>query len=290
MKTLYMAVGLPASGKTTWAKAKMAEHPGCYKRVNKDDLRAMLDDGKWSRDNEKFVLAMSRALIDGALGHGKHCICDDTNLHPKHETALREIAKKRDASFEIVDFRDVPLETCLERDAHRQNYVGEAVIRRMHRDFLAVKPVPVAHDPALPDCVIVDIDGTVALMTGRSPYDYSRVSEDAPNEPVCALVRQQLLYHRKVIFVSGRKVECREVTVAWLNAEFGSTGMTVDERSLFMRADGDNRDDRIIKREIYEREIQGKYNVLFVLDDRRRVVEQWRQMGLTCLQVAEGEF
>ena len=83
MITLFMLKGLPASGKSTWAKAKMAEHPGSCKRVNKDDLRAMLDLGKWSQDNEKFVLSVSRSIVDGALGHGKHVIVDDTNLAPK---------------------------------------------------------------------------------------------------------------------------------------------------------------------------------------------------------------
>jgi hypothetical protein len=57
-----------------------------------------------------------------------------------------------------------------------------------------------------------------------------------------------------------------------------------------MRAEGDTRKDSIIKEEIYRAEIENKYNVLFVLDDRNQVVELWRRLGLTCLQVAEGNF
>ncbi len=282
MKTLYMTIGLPASGKTTWAKTKMAEHPGAYKRVNKDDLRAMLDDGKWSRDNEKFVLTMSRAMIDGALGHGKHVICDDTNLHPKHEAALRECAKKRDAAFEIVDFRHVSVDECIARDQKRQNYVGEKVIRDMHRQFLAPTVPTIAVNADLPYCVIVDIDGTVALMTGRGPFDWHSVHTDTPNEPVCHLVRG---IQDKVIFVSGRDAACRTATEQWLFNQNLISGC-----DLFMRPEGDMRDDRIVKEEIYRREIEGKYNVRYVIDDRAKVVRLWRSLGLPCFQVAEGEF
>lgn len=283
MITLYMTKGLPASGKTTWAKQMIAEHPGAYKRVNKDDLRAMLDVGKWSRDNEDFVLHTSRAIIDSALGRGKHVIVDDTNFAPKHEAALRECAKKRGAAFVVQDFTDVPLETCIERDRKRSNYVGEAVIRKMHTEYLA-KPVPqVEHDPALPLCIICDIDGTVALMNGRGPYEENKVDTDLPNRPIVDLVRQ-LAKDNIIVFVSGRHEAAREKTEKWL-ADNVLSGC-----ALFMRPDGDDRKDAIIKAEIYEREFRGKWNVLFTLDDRNRVVDGWRALGLTCLQVAPGDF
>lgn len=60
--------------------------------------------------------------------------------------------------------------------------------------------------------------------------------------------------------------------------------------SLFMRDIDDRRNDAIIKRELYEKHIRGKYNVLFVLDDRLRCVEMWRALGITCLQVNYGRF
>ena len=283
MKTLFMTKGLPASGKTTWALQKIAENPGAYKRVNKDDLRAMLDGGKWSGDNEKFVLSTSRAIVDSALGIGKHVIVDDTNFHPKHEWALRECAKKRGAAFEVVDFTHVPVDECIQRDLKRNNSVGEAVISKMYREYLAPKPPTVEIVAGLPNCVLCDIDGTLALMNGRGPYDYSKVWTDKPHAPVVSAVLA-LMERYVIVLVSGRKAECRQSTEAWLMEHIGFSG------PLFMRDDGDNRDDRIIKQEIYEREIKGKYNVAFVLDDRDRVVEKWRELGLTCFQVAPGDF
>jgi len=283
MKTLYMMIGLPASGKSTWAKQKIAENPGAYKRVNKDDLRAMIDCGKWSRDNEKFIVGVRDYIVSAALNGGKHVIVDDTNLAPKHEETLRQLAKKHGVEFEIVDFRDVSLEECIERDRKRQSYVGEKVIRDMYRQFIA-KPVTIpARNPDLPDCIIVDVDGTVALMNGRGPFEWSRVGEDLPNEPICAIV-EQLAKERDIIFVSGRDECCRAETYEWMRKVFGCSF------PLHMRPAGDMRDDRVVKEEIYLREIEGRYNVLCVIDDRKKVVDFWRSKGLTCLQVAEGEF
>ncbi|MFN5657022.1 MAG: AAA family ATPase, partial [Pseudanabaena sp.] len=56
MLTVYFTIGLPASGKSTWAKEKVNKSPNIIKRVNKDELRAMLDNSYFSKGNEKFVL------------------------------------------------------------------------------------------------------------------------------------------------------------------------------------------------------------------------------------------
>ena len=55
---LIMTRGLPASGKSTWAKEQVIASGGRTKRVNKDDLRAMIDNSVWSKQNEKNILAV----------------------------------------------------------------------------------------------------------------------------------------------------------------------------------------------------------------------------------------
>ena len=282
MKTLYMTIGLPASGKTTWAKQTMFEHPGAYKRVNKDDIRSMVDNGRWSRDAEKLVLKIRDSVIAMALADGKHVIVDDTNLAPKHKARLRELALIHGAAFEEVDFTGISVDECVERDRKRPNYVGERVIRDMWNQFLAPVAPKVLVNPSLPWCVIVDIDGTVALMNGRGPFDWHSVHTDTPNGPVCHLVRG---IQDKVVFVSGRDAVCRTATEQWLFDRDLIGGC-----DLFMRPEGDMRDDRLVKEEIYRQEIEGKYNVRYVLDDRDKVVRLWRSLGLTCFQVAEGNF
>lgn len=132
--------------------------------------------------------------------------------------------------------------------------------------------------------VVVDIDGTVALMNGRSPYDYSKVSTDVPNDPVVRLVRRLARDHQ-IVFMSGRKAVCYEDTISWLNQYVG-----VAYDGPYMRKHGDRRHDTIIKHELFTKHVEPRYNVEFVLEDRARVVQMWRESGLTCLQVAEGDF
>jgi hypothetical protein len=66
-------------------------------------------------------------------------------------------------------------------------------------------------------------------------------------------------------------------------------GIYFDE--IFMRPEGNNEKDSVIKKRLFEQHIRGKYYVDFVLDDRDQVVKMWRhELGLPCLQVAEGNF
>ena len=53
---------------------------------------------------------------------------------------------------------------------------------------------------------------------------------------------------------------------------------------------GNRLDDKIVKECLYRTHVEPRFNVKFVLDDRNRVVDMWRSLGLKCLQVAEGNF
>ena len=141
---------------------------------------------------------------------------------------------------------------------------------------------------------LCDIDGTLALRGDRSPYDWSRVGEDAPNKAVITVARA-LAARSSLIFMSGRMEQCREQTRMWLHTYLcerkGAGIVELCRYPLLMRKDGDNRPDQIIKRELYERHVVGLFEVEGVLDDRDRVVKMWREeLGLTCLQVAPGNF
>ena len=281
MLTVYFTIGLPASGKSTWAKNKVDQSPNSIKRVNKDELRAMLDNSYFSKGNEKFVLNIQDMIIKEALENGKHVIVDNTHLAPKHETRIRELIKGL-AVLEIVDFRHVSLETCIDRDLKRFNSVGEKVIRDMYNQFIAPPraPKPI-YNPDLPDAVLCDLDGTIALIGDRSPYDAAKCELDLVNEPVRSILQNS---GKAIVFVSGREDKFKPQTLAWL----AKHNITFD--GLYMRQSGDSRKDSIVKREIYDEFILNKYNVAFVLDDRDQVVRVWRDLGLTCLQVDYGDF
>lgn len=283
---LTITKGLPASGKTTWAKKQNAH------RINKDDLRAMLNNGVWSKHNEKHILEVRDMLAKHFLMTDHDVIIDDTNLHPKHEQNLRTLVDDLNdqgfnITFHVKDFTDVPLDVCLERDKKREKPVGRKVIKRMHRQFFKEDPKPLdikIFDPALPYCVIFDLDGTLATIGDRSPYNGQECLVDYVNTSVRELYWKMTAGDTKAIIFSGRNGESEPETREWLRLN----DIKFDE--LHMREIGDQRKDSIIKEEMFDKYIRDKYNVIMVVDDRDQVVDMWRKLGLTCLQVNEGDF
>lgn len=288
MRKLIMTKGLPGSGKTTWAREFLNKNGGSDRWVIicKDDLREMLYAGyKYTKTSEKLIIDARNALITSAWCAGRNVIVADTGFNKIHEQALRQMCEVIGAEFEIKNFTYVPVEECVKRDLLRQKSVGKDVIMNMYDQYLRPKLPVITHDPKKPNAVIFDIDGTLALMTsGRKPYDWKRVGEDSVNESIKAVFDLWKTTNNYIIVVSGRDSVCREETTNWLL----SNGINYDY--LFMRPEGDSRKDTIIKQEIYENQIKPLFNVLQVYDDRDCVVKMWRSLGLTCLQVAPGDF
>lgn len=294
MKRVVILKGLQGAGKSTWAKEQLEKYPGTYKRISKDDLRLMLDNGKHSSGREDFILRARDFLILETLSNGQNVLVDDTNLNPIHEERIRELVTawnqekaaegKRERAEVEVKFFDVPLEECIERDKTRPNPVGEAVIRDTYNKYLKKEPLKVQRNPDFSAVIICDIDGTLALHNGRDPYDFEKCESDLLNDTIRLILSKFINDYTYLILVSGREDKYREHTMRWLKLADIRPG------ALYMRKTGDMRQDTIIKKEIYDEYIKNKYNVLFVLDDRDRVVKMWREQGLVCLQVAEGNF
>ncbi len=282
---LLMLKGLPASGKSTYAKDLVRTQK--YKRVNKDDLRAMIDDSVFGgKPYEKFITKIEDFIICDALEKGLSVVVDDTNLHPRNERRLKEFAEKYHAEFEICFF-DATVEECIKRDAKRQKPVGGKVIMHMYTSFLKPKEVycqSIKYNPDLKWAIICDIDGTLAKMHNRSPYEWSKVGEDHVNHPIKDIINTYSGNRFEIIVVSGRDGICAFETQQWLD----NNSICYDK--IHMRPVGNQEKDSIIKERIYSEHIKDKYNVLFVLDDRNQVVDMWRSLGLTCLQVAPGDF
>lgn len=280
MKVLLLR-GLPASGKSTYAKELVSKDHN-WVRVNKDDLRAMMNGGVFSRKLEEQIVITERELVENALKIGKNVVVDDTNFNLAHERYFSQLARYYKAEFE-VKFFDTTLEECIKRDNKRSNGVGEAVIYKMYDQYLKPQPAAYEHNKKLRTAILCDIDGTLAHMIDRSPYDWGRIDTDEV-DPTIKNLLDVLKDKYFIILVSGRDEVCRERTEKWLRENDVPYGM------LLMRPEGDIRKDSIIKREIFETHIRPYYNVEFVLDDRNQVVEMWRSLGLKCLQVAEGDF
>lgn len=309
MAKLLITRALPGAGKTWFARNWVAEDPRTRTRVNRDDIGEQLHGQRFYsnkelfQDTEKAITIAQHAAIEQLLRRGWDVICDDTNLARRTARDLRAIALRCGAEFEIKDMLDVPLETVYAQNEKRRGtpaYVERHVYDRMISRHTGRNAYEVPLDPepsngayvepyvpvpGTPDAIMIDIDGTVALMQGRSPFDETRVHEDLPNEAVIRVVRAMVAAGNKAIFCSGRTDGCYDATKKWIEEHVG-----VPYEALLMRKSGDTRKDSIVKVEIFDEHIRNFYNIVAVFDDRAQVVAAWRALGLPVFAVAEGDF
>ena len=325
MQKIFLPVGIPGSGKSTWAKAEIAKDPNEWCRINNDDIRAMLNGSVYSPDYEKLITETRNFLIREGLKRGKNLIIDNLNISRRHFDDVCKIAKSVNGNFQVIEKPFyVELDEAIARDAKREGkaQVGEVVIKKwfkesggkQHKFYKARTEIIAtqtwdaptvdapAHIEGLPEAVICDLDGTLALMNGRSPYDASTCDKDLPNHPVIKTLIAHYRAGREIIFCSGREDKYRDPTIRFIEQHVKSDNLAFTQDpmetssmqpvpyKLYMRKSDDFRKDAIIKEEIYKTHIEGKYNVLLVLDDRNQVVDFWRSKGLVCFQVAPGNF
>lgn len=291
--------GVPASGKSTWAKNYIKEHPDTV-IVSRDAIREGTGT-YWNPDHEQYITEMEEYAIRQAWKNYLDVIIDATNLNPKTILKWNALAKELDCEIEFKLF-EITYEEALKRDEQRKKdggrAVGKDVIRRFFKNYFPeqlsklVDDRPIAQpNHLLPDIVVCDIDGTVALRNGRSPYDLSKVSEDTFDPRMARVLRHFMETGVKVLFVSGREgtEQCMRDTKQWIRDNIGIIGAG-DKWDIIFRTEGDHRNDAIVKEEIYDQYIKDKYNVAAVFDDRDRVVKMWRDKGLLCCQVYYGDF
>ena len=289
MQKIILCKGLPGSGKSYFAKA-LCEKDSSFVRINRDDLRNMR--GKyWQPKQEYLITDWEESLLHSALLNKLNVILDDTNLNPKifnHWMNFISSFKQEnsvDIEVEIADFTGVSLKVCIERDLTRPKSVGEKVIRRMYNRYILNKGEVYVQNPELSHAIICDLDGTLCLFGKENSYDRD-FSDDKINVAVQSILKSHLDTSHKIIFFSGRNDKYKNQTIEWLENNLRVTFYF----ELHMRKDGDNRDDVIVKKEMFNEHIRDKYYVDFVLDDRSKVVDMWRSLGLTVLQCAEGNY
>lgn len=135
MSKLIITRGLPASGKSTWAKQWVLEDPEHRVRINQDDIRLML--GKyWVPSREKLVQEIQFDAIIEALSREFDVVIDNTNLNNKVLDQFNRLIKTfEDYEIEYKDFFDTPLSVCIERDKNRDLQVTEKVIRSFYNNY-----------------------------------------------------------------------------------------------------------------------------------------------------------
>jgi hypothetical protein len=267
-------------------------------------LRKELFNSWWTgkQEDEASVTKEQHKRVKGLLALGYTVVVSDTNLPDKSIKTWMEIAHHAGADFAVQDFRHVPLEVVLQRNSRFEREAAgkrldQAIIRDKWERFIKgrdlsktvewtpkpetgiepyVQPEYVWNDAA----VIVDIDNTLAIMGDRSPYDGEKVHIDTLNEDVATAVDNYRDNSYKVYIVSGRDSKYREVTERWLASK------NVKYDMLLMRPEGDNREDSIIKYELFNQHIRPLGELIVgVYDDRHRVLRMWRKLGLTTFHV-----
>ena len=317
---LLILSGLPASGKSTYAKEWLSEDADARICINWDEARIARYGENW-KFNRKEENEMKRASYDTAriaLNKGFSVIIDNTNLTPKARDTWRAIGQN--SSAEVIEHEiDTPVLECVRRDRNRvgRSRVGRAVIERMalfngfidwqdyKGQFIVCDIDGTLSDPShrlhwvkdqdytcKPDCKATELQrlkGGCQVCGSKPPHKdrdkfHEEVTKDTLKEPIARLLGhfRSLGYH--IIICSGRWLDkgCGIKTEDWLERH----GIQYDH--LFMRNGGDSRPDWEIKQEILE--LLPKDRIAYVLDDRDQVVNMWRRNGLTCLQVSEGKF
>ena len=148
----------------------------------------------------------------------------------------------------------------------------------------------------LPNMIAVfDLDGTLSLAEHRlhlvkgKKKNYRKFfaasKDDLPFHPIIKIARSLHQSGVTIMIFTGRSDEVREDTEEWLEKHLGVPHV------LVMRQQNDFTPDHHLKRSwLNDPGLINKDEILCVFDDRARVVEMWRSEGLTCLQVAPGDF
>ena len=141
MNKLIICRGIPASGKTFWAKQWVLKDPEHRVRINQDDIRLML--GKyWIPSREELVQHIQKEALIEALDRGYDIVVDNTNLNKKVLDFYRALVIDHgNHAIEYKDFFDTPLSVCIERDKNRDVQVSEKIIRNFYNNYKDIYPL-----------------------------------------------------------------------------------------------------------------------------------------------------
>lgn len=274
----FITVGVSASGKTTWAN-ELIRHG--WRDINRDWIRFNLvkpganwSNYKFNKANENAVTEIQGKMIMESWTAGENIIISDTNLNAGTRQGL--INKLEDIGYE-VELKTFPItfELAIKRDNLRANGVGQEVIYRQFQNWNDYNGrITYVPDESLPKAIIVDVDGTIAQMNGRGPFEWHRVGEDFPRWLIIDMVINYERQGYEVIVVSGRSDECKTETEEWLERHM------IPYTELHMRKEGDFRRDSAVKEEILWTHLAHKYNIVAAIDDRPMMIRTWYELRI----------
>ncbi|BAV39374.1 Pnk [Tenacibaculum phage pT24] len=322
---IYAMVGLPATGKSTYARQlrlKLEKEGKNAVIVSRDALRKQLygyDDSNLSlyylNDSQEMFKRMKRIsefednMIYDALSRGYKVILDSSHLEYKNIKKLKYWNVPVELVIIEVDKKN--FKTIKGLDDNREKGIGEDKLKRLFdrynftRQKLKDEPfdfTPIekpSYDVMKDNCIIFDLDGTLAHNNcGRRFNDMTRTGEDSYHNDICSILElisrgrndntyKTMLNRQKnprIIFCSGRSEQAKEDTLNWISKIYN-----VHTSDLYMREDGDKREDWKVKQEMWAK-LEENYNIIAMFDDRSQVVRRARALGYRVLQVSQNNF
>jgi predicted kinase len=289
---LIITCGVSGSGKSTYARE--INQKDFFFEINRDQWRFDLfcnGEKDWSKykftqKREDLVTKKCEEEWSSCVAHKLDVIVSNTNLTPS--TLNGWIEKGKAAGYEVeVKYFPITLEEAFKRNEKRGALaVPREVLIQQWKKWLEItnfrRYTPYEYGDT-PKAVVCDIDGTVAKMSGRSPYEWNRVGEDTPRREIIHLVESIVTSADcHLIFVSGRDGVCFNETYSWLEEYIYMPF------ELIMRAKDDQRPDTVVKEEIFWNKIAPHYDVLYWFDDRPAVVRRMKDIGLNVIDVSSG--
>ena len=250
----------------------------------------------WIPERESFITTIRNNFIHLAMINKKDIVIDDMNLNSKTIAHYEKVVNEHNTycdnkyTIEYKQFFDVSVEECIRRDSFRDNPVGEQIIRSTYkkyalyiRDCQNTKILDKMKEinPDKPNCVLVDLDGTLTYSLIRPWYGKEaavQMINDKPNIGLVTLL-QSLPENVSIIIMSGRsKGDEANTSLAWLSK------YNIKYDQAIFRKEGDYRKGEIIKLENYNTYIKDNYNVLAVFEDDDKCVKMYKDLGLNVLK------
>ena len=297
MHKIILTQGIQGSGKTTYAKQWVEKDPVNRVRWNNDDCRKMCGP-YWIPERENFISEIREKFILNAMKMGKDIVVDDMNLNPKTIEHYNMViihyndSKKPEDQYvlEFKNFFSTSVEECIRRDSLRPNPIGEKVIKDTFNKYkyymrdlnnAEILYNRIELDKSLPNCIIVDLDNTLAYAFKRPWFGVEAASQmvlDKVNEQLKTILNS-FNSNIEIIIMSGRAVgDEAKSSLAWLIQN------GIHYNDAYFRNENDYRAGEVIKLENYNNYIKGKYNVLAAIDDDPKCVEMYQEQGIFVLQ------
>jgi adenylate kinase family enzyme len=311
--SLMVLIGPAGSGKTTFAKEYIQKNPG-WVRVSRDDLRKQVlgerDFGSYFKENnlqlEKHITSLQMEQIRYWLMQDFNVLIDNPHLKIDYLFAYQHFFGHM-ADILFVPMRDIDSATCKTRIINREgSQVDVSYVDRHFENFQRVlleaadvidKPIYRRNDKRFKfsqlqkttskDCIIVDIDGSIANSGWRKRNEGEKMTLDKPITQLHFLLNQikgKDPSKFTVVYLTGRDEKWRDQTIQWLKKnEFPW------DNELHMRKSGDLRSEIAVKTDLLFEKIAGKFRPIFAIDDHLQVCHGvWYKLGIFCLNVNQG--